>query len=102
MLDRILKSTKDDGFALISVPNEDCHSLKKNPNPFHFRHYRHREFCDMIPDGYFVEKWYGQNVYEFTPEGFNKYQLLCSADLELRENVPDQVNVYVVRRWSQT
>lgn len=101
MLERVLGSLKDDGFALISVPNEDCHSLKTNPNPFHFRHYRHQDFCEMVPDGYFIEKWYGQDVYEFSPEGLNKFQLLPPEELELREKVHGQVNIYVVRRWSE-
>lgn len=98
MMDLILRSLKPHGVALISVPNQDMHPLEKNPHQFHFRHYRHADFVSMIPEEFFIETWYGQNVYEFTPEGVNTFRLLSDPEMILREKVSGQVNVYVIRR----
>lgn len=98
MLDRILHSLKKDGIALISVPNQEEHPLEKNPHQFHFRHYTHSDFTVMVPDRFSMDTWYGQNVYEFTPDGVNTFRLLPEAEMDLREKVAGQVTVYVVRR----
>lgn len=97
MLNQILKSLKDSGLALISVPNQDEHPLDKNPHQFHFRHYRHTDFIEMVPQEYLIETWYGQNIYEFTSNGVNTFRLLPDSEMRLREKVPGQVNVYVIR-----
>ena len=98
MLNQILRSLKKDGVALISVPNQDEHPLEKNPHQFHFRHYRHADFIGMVSQEYSIETWYGQNVYEFTDDGVNTFRLLSEGEMCLREKVPGQVNVYVIRR----
>lgn len=98
MLNQILRSLKKDGVALISVPNQDEHPLEKNPHQFHFRHYRHADFIGMVSKEYSIETWYGQNVYEFTDDGVNTFRLLSEDEMCLREKVPGQVNVYVIRR----
>lgn len=98
MLDLILGSLKKDGIAVISVPNQNEHPLEKNPHQFHFRHYSHSDFVNMIPNKFIIETWYGQNVYGFTPDGVNTFQLLPEPEMCLRKNVSGQVNVYVIRR----
>lgn len=98
MLDIILRGLKKDGVALISVPNQDKHPLEKNPHQFHFRHYTHADFIHMVREPFLIESWYGQNVYDFTPDGVNTFRLLPEAEMELRENSPGQVNIYVIRR----
>jgi SAM-dependent methyltransferase len=96
MLSAILKSLKPDGYALLSVPNQDVHSLEKNPHHFHFRHYRHTEFINMLPDSFRVVNWYGQNVYEFNSEGMNTFRFLKEEEMAPRERVPGQINIYLV------
>lgn len=100
MLDSILRSLKKDGVALISVPNQDEHPLEMNPHQFHFRHYRPVDFTSMVSQSYSIETWYGQNVYQFTKDGVNTFQLLSETQMRLREKVSGQVNVYVIRRRS--
>jgi SAM-dependent methyltransferase len=102
MLSQILGSLKKDGVALISLPNQDQHPLEKNPHQFHFRHYRHADFIRMVPQGFSIETWYGQNVYEFTHDGVNTFHLLSEDEMCLREKVPGQVNVYVIRRQGES
>jgi SAM-dependent methyltransferase len=101
LLDLILRSLKKDGIALISVPNQDEHPLEKNPHQFHFRHYSHSDFINMVPVQFYIDTWYGQNTYEFTPDGVNTFRLLPEAEMCLREQIAGQVNVYVIRRRNE-
>jgi SAM-dependent methyltransferase len=96
MLSLILESLKPNGIALISVPNQDIHPLEKNPHHFHFRHYIHDEFINMIPEDFKVINWYGQNVYEFKPDGINTFQLLTEEQMRPIEKMHGQVNIYVI------
>jgi len=98
MLEQMLRSLKVGGVALVSVPNQELHSLDKNPHPFHFRHYTKHDFLSMLPAGFALETWFGQNVYEFTPEGVNTFRLLAAEDMEVKEQTPGQVNIFLLFR----
>ncbi|MBU1235852.1 MAG: class I SAM-dependent methyltransferase [Gammaproteobacteria bacterium] len=98
LLREICGSLKPGGRALISVPNQERHPLEKNPHQFHFRHYRHDDFLRMAMFGFSLESWYGQDVYSFSPEGINTFQLLPPAQMELKQGVSGQVNIFLLRK----
>lgn len=98
MLDQIYASLRPDALALISVPNQKKHPLEKNPHRFHFRHYTHSDFLAIISGRFLVESWYGQNVYEFSSEEVNTFNLLPSDDMNLVKCNHGQVNIYVLRK----
>lgn len=102
LLYEIFSSLKVFGIALISVPNEDRHSLKKNPHKFHFRHYRHEDFIKLIPSNCILEGWHGQDVYEFTEDGVNTFKLLPSEKMKPKNGISGQVNIYIIRKLNST
>jgi 2-polyprenyl-3-methyl-5-hydroxy-6-metoxy-1,4-benzoquinol methylase len=59
-------SLKRDGCLFLSVPNEPCLPLSKNPNPFHCKHYSMQEIMSMVSELTDLEllMWLGQNLYE--------------------------------------
>jgi 2-polyprenyl-3-methyl-5-hydroxy-6-metoxy-1,4-benzoquinol methylase len=98
LLNKIEHSLRKGGFVMVSVPNEECHSLSKNPHPFHFRHYLHAAFLNQLPQNFTVKKWWGQNVYEFDDNGVNTNTLLDEDLMRPIENKPGQVNIYLLQK----
>ena len=98
MLCEVFSSLRLNGLLMISIPNQDCHPLELNRHDFHFRHYRHEEFLSLIPPNFILEGWYGQNVYEFTQERRNTFNLLSTEEMCLQKEVPGQVCIYIFRR----
>ena len=98
MLCEVFSSLRLNGLLMISVPNQDCHPLELNQHDFHFRHYRHDDFLGLIPSNFILEGWYGQNVYEFTQERRNTFNLLLTEEMRLQKEVPGQVHIYILRR----
>ncbi|MES2636291.1 MAG: class I SAM-dependent methyltransferase [Pseudomonadota bacterium] len=99
LLHELFGSLKLGGLLIISVPNQDKHPLEKNPHHFHYRHYCHDDFLDLIPSNLTLESWYGQNVYEFTSNGLNTQRLLPVEQMKLQKGIAGQVNIYVLRKW---
>ncbi|WJV54593.1 class I SAM-dependent methyltransferase [Prodigiosinella aquatilis] len=98
MLNEIISSLKTGGTAFISVPNDEIHSLEKNPHKFHFRHYKHSKFIEMLPPEVKLVKWFGQDVYRFEQDGINTFQLLPMDEMKLVENQFGQVNIYILEK----
>ena len=98
MLKELLGALIEDGIAIVSVPNQAHHPLEKNPHKFHFRHYHHAEFLDMVPEGFSLVCWFGQNSYVFTGEGLNTFTLLPDEEVNLNKEQFGQVSIYVLRR----
>ena len=98
LLNKISNSLKNNGYLIISVPNENIHSLAKNPHPFHFRHYKHEQMLKLLEVSFDVLNWYGQNTYNFDHKGQNTFQLLIDCDMELNEKTEGQVNMYIARK----
>lgn len=95
LLTQISRALKKNGIAFISVPNQDEYPLEKNLHPFHFRHYSHSGFVDRLQRKFCIEKWYGQNVYEFKDD-VNTYHLLPESEMCLRERETGQFNIYLI------
>lgn len=98
MLEQVLRSLKVGGLALVSVPNQELHPLDKNPHPFHFRHYTQHDFLSMLPAGFTLKTWFGQNVYEFSPEGVNTFRLLPAESMCVEERRAGQINIFLLCR----
>ncbi|MCB5306754.1 class I SAM-dependent methyltransferase [Yersinia massiliensis] len=98
LFDEIKKSCKSNGLIIVSVPNEEIHSLVLNPHKFHFRHYTHSDFLDKFGTDLELITWYGQNVYKFDESGVNTHQLLNEVDMYPIEHVQGQVNIYVFKK----
>lgn len=97
MIKYITKSLKKRGYLFISVPNENVHSLKKNPHKFHFRHYEHEVFLSKFLQEYNLLNLYGQDVYVFD-NGISTGNLLSNYDMQLKNNCEGQVNIYVFQK----
>nr|VFK10871.1 MAG: Methyltransferase domain-containing protein [Candidatus Kentron sp. LPFa]VFK27307.1 MAG: Methyltransferase domain-containing protein [Candidatus Kentron sp. LPFa] len=95
LLTQIRRSLKKNGAAFVSVPNQDEYPLENNPHPFHFRHYSHSDFIDRLQRKFYIEKWYGQNVYEFKSD-LNTFHVLPESEMILREQMAGQFNIYLV------
>ena len=90
-------SAKSNALLFVSVPNDACHNLEKNPHPFHFRHYVHEKFLKEFQGDLDLIEWYGQNVYEFE-NGICLHKLLPAEKMKPIKNVEGQVNIYVFRK----
>lgn len=98
LFNRIFRSLNNEGIAFISVPNQEIQPIEINPHEFHYRHYSFSEIESMIPEGNYIDRWYGQNVYEFTNDRHNTFKLLNVKDMSLKENIQGQFNIYVIRQ----
>ncbi|MFV8798908.1 class I SAM-dependent methyltransferase [Yersinia enterocolitica] len=98
LFDEIKKSCKKDGLIIVSVPNQEKHSLELNPHKFHFRHYTHLDFLSKFGNGLELLTWYGQNVYQFDEYGVNTHQLLNENEMLPIEKAQGQVNIYVFQK----
>ncbi|CNH03713.1 bifunctional 3-demethylubiquinone-9 3-methyltransferase/ 2-octaprenyl-6-hydroxy phenol methylase [Yersinia aldovae] len=98
LFDEIKKSCKKDGLIIVSVPNQEKHSLDLNPHKFHFRHYTHLDFLSKFSNGLELLTWYGQDVYQFDEHGINTHQLLNENAMLPVEKVQGQVNIYVFQK----
>lgn len=97
MFDEMVSSAKKDALIFVSVPNENCHSLEKNPHKFHFRHYKHDEFLKEFQNDLMLLDWYGQDVYEFE-NGVCMFQLLSDEGMQPKKHIEGQVNIYVFKK----
>lgn len=97
MVKVIIDSLKSGGILFVSVPNENIHSLKKNPHKFHFRHYKHIDFIKYFQESMSLLEFYGQNVYKFE-NGICTGNLLSNDLMSLKQNEEGQVNIYVFRK----
>ena len=98
MLCCLCESLTKNGLAIISVPNDEVHSLEKNPHKFHFRHYSDSEFRAILPNGFSIIRQFGQDVYSFRPDGTNAFTLLNSSEMSPREAHRGQVSIYAIKR----
>ena len=98
LIEIISNSLKENGFLLISVPNDNIISLRKNPHPFHFRHYKHDEIVALLQKSFEIMDWYGQNTYHLNQNGLNSFELLPDCEMNLRHNVEGQVNLYLAQK----
>ena len=94
----ICNSLNKGGYLLLSVPNENLHSLSLNPHPFHFRHYTYDDIVAKFNPKFEILNWYGQNTYKFTSNGRNTHHLLKDSEMNLIEEQEGQVNVYVLKK----
>lgn len=97
MFQEMVTSAKLGAFIFVSVPNDNCHSLEKNPHIFHYRHYMHGEFLENFQDNLELINWYGQNVYEFE-DGICQFKLLSNENMQPRNNIEGQVNIYLFKK----
>jgi 2-polyprenyl-3-methyl-5-hydroxy-6-metoxy-1,4-benzoquinol methylase len=92
-LDRTLS---DDGYLIVSTPNSNIISLEKNPNKFHFRHYKLNEIKDMFCELEFIT-FFGQNTYSINENGFVT-GTLEDEEMKLVEGVEGQFNICIFRK----
>lgn len=97
MFKEIVNSAKKNALIIVSVPNDNCHSLEKNPHIFHYRHYNHNEFLEDFQNDLQLIDWYGQNVYEFE-NGVCTFQLLTDKQMQPVKDHEGQVNIYIFRK----
>jgi len=97
MFQAMIDSAKKDALIFVSVPNDNCHSLEKNPHIFHYRHYKHDEFLKNYQNDLELIDWYGQNVYEFE-NGICKFELLSDENMQPVKKVEGQVNIYLFKK----
>jgi 2-polyprenyl-3-methyl-5-hydroxy-6-metoxy-1,4-benzoquinol methylase len=98
MIAIMLNALTDTGCAMISVPNEQKHSLSKNPHKFHYRHYTHSDLASIIPVGFSVIRRHSQDVYHFDEIGYNTLRLLQSAEMAPKADGEGQVSIYTIKR----
>ena len=98
MLEELLDSLCEDGYAFISVPNQDKHPLEKNPHHFHYRHYLHDSFVNNLSDSFDLIEWYGQNVYHFDDSGINTMALIPEEEMKPKAFSHGQITIYLLRK----
>lgn len=97
LFSRMVDSAKKGALIFVSTPNDAIHSLQKNPHPFHFRHYKHKQFLTTFKGNLELLDWYGQNVYEFD-NGICLQKLLANKQMQPTKDIEGQVNIYVFRK----
>ncbi len=95
-------SIKSGGLLLLSVPNQQIHDLNINPHKFHYRHYLKQDIIRLIGHEFDLISYYGQEVYLFDENKKNTFKLLSDEQMQLKENVEGQVNIFVFKKHKTT
>jgi 2-polyprenyl-3-methyl-5-hydroxy-6-metoxy-1,4-benzoquinol methylase len=91
-------SLKPGGYLFLSTPNEQLYSLRKNPNPFHFKHYSHEElvnFINNVGELRLIE-WHGQDIYKM--EEGKMCGTLEENEMGLKEKVQGQILFFIFQK----
>lgn len=97
LVNLLITALKPDGYLLLSVPNEEIHSLKLNRHPFHVRHYTPDDVKLLINQRLKLITWYGQDVYKFE-DGIQKMEFLSFEEMNLKREKSGQVNIYIYKK----
>lgn len=91
-------SIKRNGLLLLSAPNQQIHDLNQNPHKFHYRHYLKEQVIRLIGHEFDLISFYGQDVYLFDENKINTFKPLSDGQMQLKENIEGQVNVFVFKK----
>ncbi len=99
----MIKALKHGGLLFLSVPHEKKHSLTKNPNKFHFKHYLNSDIEKIVSENNLkIINMYGQDTYQIGDDGYkiskDGSSLLPSDEMYLRENYEGQILIYILQR----
>lgn len=96
-IETITRAIKNNGYWLLSTPNEEVMSLKKNDNKFHFRHYTNEMMNDIFKKyNLEVMEQYGEDTYSINEEGFVT-GILSEDKMNLIKNYKGQFMVYILK-----
>lgn len=93
---QLVRTLSNNGYLIVSTPNSNIVSLEKNPNKFHFKHYKLNEVKEMFEELEFVT-FFGQNTYSINEDGFIT-GTLKDEEMELVENIEGQFNICIFHK----
>jgi SAM-dependent methyltransferase len=96
----LLSKLKDEGILFLSFPNKHKLDLKRNPNPYHVRHYNREDIRGLIGNGdsnMQVIESYGQDVYDIDANGSIR-GLMKENDMTLSRDYEGQFLIVVFKK----